>query len=162
MNILILTILIGIGATVVMDVWTMLRKQLFGIALPNYSLVGRWVAYMPKGKFRHESIAKVPSIQFEALIGWLTHFLTGIAFAGLLVLIGGSQWIAHPTVSEPILVGIITVLAPFLLMQPAMGAGIAASKTPNPRSARTQSLITHTVFGVGLYLSGYLLSLISA
>lgn len=39
-------------------------------------------------------------------------------------------------------------------MQPGMGAGIAASRTPNPRAARLQSLVTHAVFGLGLYLAG--------
>ena len=41
-------------------------------------------------------------------------------------------------------------------MQPAMGAGIAASKTPRPRVARLRSLVTHTVYGVGLYVSAWL------
>ena len=51
--------------------------------------------------------------------------------------------------------GIGTVVAPFLLMQPCMGAGIAASRTPYPASVRLHSLITHGVFGLGLYLSGW-------
>ncbi|MFM4830667.1 hypothetical protein D3C87_798680 [compost metagenome] len=53
--------------------------------------------------------------------------------------------------------GIGTVVAPFLLMQPCMGAGIAASRTPYPASVRLHSLITHGVFGLGLYLSGWAL-----
>jgi hypothetical protein len=43
-------------------------------------------------------------------------------------------------------------------MQPAFGLGVAASKTPNPNKARLKSLMTHTVFGVGLYVWAYLLS----
>jgi len=45
--------------------------------------------------------------------------------------------------------------APFFLMQPGMGAGIATSKTPRPNAARLQSLITHAVFGLGLYGAGW-------
>ena len=52
----------------------------------------------------------------------------------------------HPALT----VGIGSVAAPFLLMQPAMGAGIAASRTPRPSAARMRSLVTHGVFGVGL------------
>ena len=48
-------------------------------------------------------------------------------------------------------------MAPFLLMQPCMGAGIAASRTPHPASARVHSLINHAVFGLGLYLFGWAL-----
>jgi hypothetical protein len=54
-----------------------------------------------------------------------------------------------------LLVGIGTVAAPFLLMQPGMGAGMAASRTPAPNAARLQSLLTHAVFGLGLYLGGW-------
>jgi len=53
--------------------------------------------------------------------------------------------------------GLVTTLAPFLVMQPAFGFGIAASKTPKPSQARLKSLMTHTVFGRGLYLWALLL-----
>lgn len=45
----------------------------------------------------------------------------------------------------------MTIAAPWLVMQPGMGAGVAASKTPNPRAARLRNLATHTVYGIGLY-----------
>jgi hypothetical protein len=32
-----------------------------------------------------------------------------------------------------------------------LGLGMAASRTPNPLRARLKSLMTHIVFGVGLY-----------
>jgi hypothetical protein len=38
-------------------------------------------------------------------------------------------------------------------MQPSLGLGVAASRTPNPTQARLKSLVTHIVFGVGLYVS---------
>jgi Protein of unknown function (DUF2938) len=37
-------------------------------------------------------------------------------------------------------------------MQPSLGLGVAASRTPNPTQARLKSLMTHSVFGVGLYV----------
>jgi hypothetical protein len=50
---------------------------------------------------------------------------------------------------------------PFLVMQPALGFGFAAAKNPHPVRARFKTLMTHSVFGVGLYVSGcgYLLFL---
>jgi hypothetical protein len=52
------------------------------------------------------------------------------------------------------IVGAGSVAAPFLLMQPGMGQGIVARKTPKPWAARARSLVTHLVFGLGLYAAG--------
>jgi len=59
-------------------------------------------------------------------------------------------------------VGAVTVAAPFLVMQPALGAGLAASRTPNPAAARLQSLVTHFMFGAGMFLSASALRLLPA
>jgi hypothetical protein len=42
-------------------------------------------------------------------------------------------------------------------MQPGMGAGVFASRTPNPVAARLRSLTTHTIFAAGLYAAGWAL-----
>jgi hypothetical protein len=145
----------GIGATAVMDLWAIVRKRLLGLAPPDYGMVGRWIGHMSGGRFRHDSIAAACPVPGERLIGWTAHYLTGIAFAGLLIGIWGSAWVRHPSIGPALAVGIATVAAPFLLMQPGMGAGIAASRTPRPGAARLQSLVTHAVFGIGLYAGGW-------
>lgn len=155
MDYLACTLLTGAGATMVMDFWAIARKHLLGIAAPNYGLVGRWLAYMPRGRFRHDSIVAAPSVRGERLIGWLAHYLIGIAFAAILLGNWGLAWIYHPTIGPALAVGIGTVAAPFLVMQPGMGAGIAASRTANPAAARFQSLVTHAIFGLGLYAAGW-------
>jgi hypothetical protein len=149
------TLLIGAGATAVMDLWAIARERLLGIAPPNYGLVGRWLAHMPRGRLRHDSIAAAAPVNGERLIGWIAHYLIGIAFAALLPGIWGSAWIQTPTLGPALIVGIGTVAAPFLVMQPGMGAGIAASRTPRPAAARLQSLVTHAIFGLGLYAAAW-------
>jgi len=153
---------IGVGATAIMDLWGWLRKSLFDGKGLDYGLVGRWIAHMPQGRFRHDAIAAAPAKRGERLIGWAAHYATGIAFAGLLIALFGEEWATRPTPGPALAVGIGTVVAPFFLMQPALGAGIAASKTANPTAARVQSLITHTVFGSGLYLSAWAASCMTA
>lgn len=148
-------LLIGAGATAATDLWALARKRLFGTPAPNYGLVGRWLGHMPRGQFRHASIAAAPPAQGERLIGWTAHYLIGIAFAGLLLGVWGSAWLLAPTIGPALAVGIGTVAAPFLVMQPGMGAGIAASRTPRPALARLHSLVTHAVFGLGLYAAGW-------
>jgi len=46
-------------------------------------------------------------------------------------------------------------------MQPAFGFGVAAAKLPNPNLARLRSLLTHTIYGLGLYLGAMLVNTIS-
>lgn len=149
-------ILIGAGATVVVDLWALALKRLFGIAGMNWGLAGRWFGHLSRGRFAHDSIAKAAPIRGELALGWSAHYLIGIVFAATLLAIRGLDWARHPTLAPALLLGILTVAAPFFLMQPGMGAGIAASKTPAPNTARLRSLITHAVFGLGLYLSALL------
>lgn len=146
------TVLIGVGATAVMDLWAAARKRLLGIQAPDYALVGRWLAHMALSRrLRHDRISAALAVRGERQIGWTAHYLIGISFAALLPAIWGTAWIRQPTIGPALLVGVGTVLAPFLLMQPGMGAGIAASRTPRPGAARLQSLATHSIFGLGLY-----------
>lgn len=149
------TLLTGIGATAVMDLWAIARKPLLGIPPPNYGLVGRWLAHMPRGHFRHDAIAAARPVPGERLIGWTAHYFIGIALAAILLGLWGVAWIRHPTIGPALLVGVGSVAAPFLVMQPGMGAGIAARRTPRPASARLQSLVTHAIFGLGLYAAGW-------
>ena len=162
MDYLVCALLIGTGATALMDIWMLVRTRLLGIPAFDYGLVGRWLAYLPRGRFFHDRIAASPAVRHERLIGWTAHYLIGIAFAAVLLAIWGLQWARHPTIGPALVVGLTSVLAPFLLMQPGMGAGFAASRTPRPAAARIQSLVTHGIFGVGLYAAGWLTSLVGA
>lgn len=156
MNYLIHAVTIGVSATMVMDVWSGIRKSLFGVALPDYALVGRWVGHMRHGCFQHEAIKAAPRVHGERTLGWFVHYATGVAFAGVLLAVCRLQWVASPSAGPALGIGLATVMAPFLLMQPGMGAGVAGSRTANPTAARVQSIATHTIFGVGLYVGGWL------
>ena len=151
---------VGIGATLFLDLWALARHRLGQAPLPDYGLVGRWFAYMPRGRFRHDAIGAVPAVAGERLIGWAAHYAIGIAFAAVLLAICGLEWLQQPALGPALIVGVSTVAAPFLLMQPGMGAGFFASRTPRPGPARIRSLVTHTVFGVGLYVAGWLTHLV--
>lgn len=148
-------VLVGIGATMVMDAWAVIRKRWFGVPALDYALVGRWLAYMPRGRFRHHPIAASPAIRGERVIGWTVHYLIGVAFAALLLALWGEDWIRHPTLGPALIVGIGSVAAPFLVMQPALGAGLAARRTARPAAARFHSVLTHAIFGLGLYAAGW-------
>lgn len=148
----------GVGATATMDLWTLLRKRLFETPSLDWALVGRWLGHMPRGTFTHRRIADALPVTGERALGWVVHYAIGIAFALLLLAICGPAWAANPTPLPAVVFGLATVAAPFLVMQPALGAGIAAARTPNPTAARLNSLLTHGVFDIGLYLSARLLA----
>ena len=157
---LVFAALIGAGATLVTDAWAWARARLTRTAPFDYGLVGRWLAHVARGRFRHDPIGASPPVRHERAIGWIVHYLIGIAFAFLLLAISGIGWVRHPTIGPALIVGIGGGAAPFLIMQPGMGFGIAASRTPNPNAARLRSLVTHFVFGIGLYLAGIVASIL--
>lgn len=154
-DLLLRAVLIGVGATLVMDLWALLLKRLFGAPSLDYAMVGRWIGHLPRGRLTHPGIAHSAPVAGERAIGWIAHYAIGIGFALLLLAIWGPAWAARPTLPPALIVGIATVAAPFLILQPGMGAGIAASRTPKPGVARLRSLMAHASFGVGLYLAGW-------
>lgn len=153
--------LIGIGATAIMDLWLTFLKRL-GVNTQSFALIGRWVGHLFRGRVAHAAIARSEPIAGELAWGWLTHYAVGTAFAALLAVIAGRAWMANPTLAPALAVGALTVAAPLLIMQPAMGAGFLASKTPTPLKNCMRSLANHSVFGLGLYLSAALMAFITA
>ncbi len=113
---------------------------------------------MTAGRFIHASIAASPAIRGERMIGWAAHYAIGIAFAGTLLAASGPSWAREPVPGPALAVGVLTMTIPFFVMQPGMGLGIAASRTPRPNLARMRSLVTHVIFGLGLYGSAFILA----
>ena len=54
-------ILIGLGATVVFDLWLALLKRM-GVKTMNMAFVGRWAGHLLQGRFTHASIAAAPAV----------------------------------------------------------------------------------------------------
>jgi uncharacterized membrane protein YagU involved in acid resistance len=149
---------VGIGASLLMDAWNLFLKRAFSIPSLNYCLLGRWLLHMPEGTFSHASIAAAPQKRLECTVGWVAHYTIGVAFALVFVALAPGDWLARPTLPPALLFGIGTVVFPLLILQPSLGLGIAASRTPKPAQARLKSLVTHAVFGAGLYLCAVALS----
>jgi hypothetical protein len=84
-----------------------------------------------------------------------------MVFAAVLLATWGLGWLKRPTLIPPLIVSSVTLFAPFFVMQPAMGAGIAASRTPRPNIARLRSVVTHTVYGIGIYAAAWAWALLT-
>ena len=73
MELLFKGIVIGIGATVLMDLWAILLWKGFGQSRPNWAPVGRWFGHLPKGTVFHDNIARSAEIPNENADGWIGH-----------------------------------------------------------------------------------------
>ncbi|HET7727448.1 MAG TPA: DUF2938 domain-containing protein [Candidatus Limnocylindrales bacterium] len=151
-------VLMGVAGSAAMDAWGLLLRRGFGIPTLDYALLGRWIGQMPRGRFIHDRIAASAPIPFERPLGWAAHYAIGIGFALLLLTIVGLDWARDPTPGPPLAIGLGTIVAPWLVMQPGMGAGIAGSRTPNPWATRLRNLATHTAFGLGLFVAAVALA----
>ena len=151
------TLIAGIGATLVMDTWSQFQKRILKIPPLNYALVGRWMLWCLKGKFVHHTIMTTPRVWGEIVSGWVFHYLTGILFACIPLAISGKDWFGQAPLLAGTVTGILTMMAPFFILQPAFGFGLAASRTPRPWLARLMTFLTHLSFGIGLCKASQLL-----
>ncbi|MER9006517.1 MULTISPECIES: DUF2938 domain-containing protein [unclassified Mesorhizobium] len=145
------SIAIGIGATVLMDLWAMFLHLALSQPRPNWGPPGRWVWHFREGKVFHDDIAQAAPYAHEQALGWAFHYVTGIVYGFILVALAGTAWLDAPTFLPAFILGMVTIGAGWFLLAPGMGAGWAASKRPNAMQIRAFNVISHTVFALGLY-----------
>ena len=73
------SLILGIAATALFDLWGLALHLVFGLPAPAWGLGGRWFAHVARGKVWHEDIARAAPVKAEAAIGWLGHYAVGIA-----------------------------------------------------------------------------------
>lgn len=145
-------VVIGVVATALMDLWLLLLLRL-GVPATGFGMVGRWVGHLARGRIAHAAITRAAPVRFELALGWGVHYAIGVGYAALLVAAQGTTWLDRPTFLPALAFGALTVAAPWFVMQPAMGAGVLALKTPTPLKNSLRTLVNHLVFGAGLYVA---------
>ena len=158
MELLLKGVAIGIGATVLMDLWAVFLWKVFRQARPNWGPVGRWFWHLKNGTVFHNDIAKAEPYAHEHALGWIGHYAVGILYGVILALLAGADWFASPTFLPAWILGLVTVGAGWFLLQPGLGLGVAASKLPNANTVRVFNLISHPVFALGLYGTALLIA----
>jgi hypothetical protein len=143
--------LLGLGATVAMDLWALVLNRVAGVPMANWAAVGRWVWHLRGGVVFHDDIAAVPPVSGELRLGWIFHYAVGAVYGIAFLLIVGAGWLASPTLLPAWIFSILTIAAGWFLLQPGLGLGWAASRTDAPWKVRGLGLAAHTVFGLGLW-----------
>lgn len=146
-------LLAGIIATAVFDLWQWLVKLIFRVPPTNWALVGRWFSYIPRGKLFHAGIGFSDPVPREAAIGWIAHYAVGLVYAAVYLVFAWFVLGPGPTFPSALVFGVITVIAPWILLQPGMGQSLFAHNAARPNVARAHNLSSHVAFGVGLYLA---------
>ena len=147
------SLLMGIFATIVMDVMAgVLAKSKIIYPFISQEAIGRWFLYIFRGKFVHKDINQTPSLKNEKLWCMISHYLIGVILAGVFLIFESIE----PTIAEkywiPLIYGIITVFLPWLWLLPSTGFGFVASKAPNRNAVLRTNLLNHTNFGLGLMI----------
>lgn len=75
----------------VMDIWSCFQKRTLKFSPLNYALVGRWILGLPGGTFCHHTIVSAPPLRGGLLTGWVFHYLTGMIFAVVPLILYGEN-----------------------------------------------------------------------
>ena len=151
--------LMGLGATVAMDLWAVIQNRIWNLPLPNWAMPGRWFAHLFQGKVFHRDIAQSKEVPNELLVGWLFHYGVGVAYGIIFLLIVGVEWLVNPSFLSAWIFALTTIAAGWFILQPGMGLGWAGKNTLVPWKLRGFGLISHTAFGLGLWVSGFLIGI---
>jgi len=144
-------LLLGVFATVVMDIWATFSNKILKFPRTNWAMVGRWLGHIPSGQLVHTSINSAPEIKNENAIGWAFHYLIGTAYAAFYVFLVFFALGGQPSLLSAWIFGLATILSPWFIMQPSLGMGFFASKAPQPNMVRLQNFAIHSIFGAALY-----------
>jgi len=151
MEIVIEIFVIGIFATEIMDVWATFSNRILKFPRTNWAMVGRWLGHIPSGKFIHHPIGDSPEIRYENALGWAFHYFIGIVYAAFYVAMLVWAFEGNASLMTAWIFGLITILSPWFILQPALGLGRCATRAPKPNMVRLQNFIIHSIFGVALY-----------
>ncbi|MBT9385291.1 DUF2938 domain-containing protein [Pseudooceanicola sp. CBS1P-1] len=151
------TLVLGVGATVVSDLWQALVIKLTEDKVPNWRSVGRWVLGVPKGRLMDPDFASRPALPGENAVGWVFHYVIGVGY-GLVYLLALMAFGAAPGLANALLFGALTLAAPMFFLKPAMGGGLFGWRAAQPWRGTLKTVSAHLSFGVGLWLSAFLVA----
>ena len=101
-------IFMGIITTLVIDIWAFILSTIFKLPTTNWSMVGRWCAHLRTGQFIHRPLSQSNPVKHEQTIGWLFHYIIGIGYAYLYVILMIFIVSNDPSLTSAIIYGLVT------------------------------------------------------
>ncbi|HEX7045273.1 MAG TPA: DUF2938 family protein [Burkholderiales bacterium] len=127
---------LGVFATACADLWQYALARWCERPAADWGKIGRWVAWLVRGVAVHRPIAATPPVRGEAAIGWVFHYLVGVAYAALFLYALPAVAASSSTTFAALAFAAVTLAAPWLLLQPGLGLGVLARRRrTRPRSA---------------------------
>jgi len=145
-------LIVGVIATACLDIGQQIYRLLTGMPITDWGMIGRWAAYLPKGQVVHENIGKTPPVAGERPLGWAVHYAVGIGYAVVYLVLMWFILGIEPGFVPAMVFGALSVSVTWFVMEPILGAGVMAAKTPKPPAAMAQDFASHLSFGFGLFL----------
>ncbi len=146
-------LVVGIGSTIALDLWGLIVARITGMSGTHWPLVGRWLLGLPAGRFVFDQEDTAPDTVVEGVVGWGFHYIVGLAYAAMLPLFWGVDFIKAPTIFPFFLIGVVvSSLAGLMILMPGMGAGLFARKTPMPFITILFVVVAHVIFATAQYL----------
>jgi hypothetical protein len=151
--------LVGVAATVTMDVLASASRKVGLVAGAKGQWVGRWYLGIARGQFVHSNIATAPEHPGEKRAALVGHYVIGVTLAVLYVI--GTGWVSLLPSSFLVAVGygLATCVFPWFLVFPALGFGLFGRKGPPEFKLFISSLMNHLFYGLGLWWIAMLLRL---
>ena len=151
------SILLGILATLTMDILSAASVKLRFLAPLPPRLMGRWFASVARGQLFHHDIGQVTPINYEMAIALPVHYAIGVTLALAYWLATSALGLSPRNPFIALSFGLTTNVLPWLVMFPAMGYGWFGAQGPPGTRLFVSSLINHCFYGVGLWFGASLL-----
>jgi Protein of unknown function (DUF2938) len=85
--------LVGVGGTIVLDLYALMMSRVLGVPATNWAMVGRWFGNMAHGQFVQVAMSEAVPVKGELAIGWIAHYAIGIGYGLLLLGLWGKVWL---------------------------------------------------------------------
>ena len=146
----------GLIATVIFDLFNQSLNYAYSIDKPKWNLLGRYFLGYKEGRYIRKSLQDDDEVANELFWGYAIHYIIG-AIYGLSFVFFNLLFFDHPLILIAYVFGFIAVLGAWCYLIPfAYNLGFFTSKSDQQFNILAQNLISHFIFGTGLFIGYYI------